>query len=210
MELYSSEWKDIQRYYNNTFVKLPQFGDQVFQVREVKPQHVILHDRAGDVYKIDLADEGEPAFSFDYVLPHKAVFFWKNSVYQLARRPARQYYRGCSSENTTITEIFSGRGQSISFESLEAFSMKPQYFTLRQALEEPNKKVLGVPLTKRFSFNKQDQCLYVDNRGVAVFDRDAKTFVMFNGMNIFAPEVKKLIAESELTYGVIDANRQPV
>lgn len=210
MELFSKDYKDLQRYYSKTYVKLPQFGEQVFQVSEVKPSHVMLTDRAGDLYKILLAEEDEPAFSFEYVLPHKAVFFWKNTVYLLARRPARQYYRGCCSENTTIHEAFTGRQVSLSFESLEAFTMKPQYFTLKQALEETSKKIVGMPLTKRLSFNRQDQCIYVDATGIAVFDLASKQFVMFDGKHIFSAEVKKLLTDSGLTYGVVDASRRPV
>lgn len=203
MELYAKDHRDIQRYFGNTFVKLPQYGDKVFRVAEVKATHVLLKDKEQDIYKIELADEGEPAYSFDYVLPHKAVFFCQGKTLLLQRRPARQYFRGCCSENTQVLDIETGRLVGLSYEVLEGFAMKPPYFSFQQALEKLSAKVTCVPLTKRFSLSR-NMSVYVDNKAIGIVDQGLKKLVLFDNAKIFVAEMKTLVTDTE--YEVVDAN----
>lgn len=205
MQLYAKEYGDISKYYHGTYVKLPQFGDKIFYVAEVTRERVELHDEAGDLFHIELAQEDEPAYSLEYVLPHRAVFSYKGSVVLLTRVPARQYSRGCCSANTKMLDVFSGKGLDISFRTLQAFVNKPTYYTLDEALYgEFPKTCVGVALNERFSFHRNQQQLYVDHITIATFIRDSMTWVV--NRPIFLPEIKALCSSVKKEMRFLDAS----
>lgn len=205
MQLYAKEYGDISKYYHGTYVKLPQFGDKIFYVAEVNRERVELTDSAQDLYHIELAQEGEPAYSLEYVLPHRAVFSYKGTVLLLTRVPARQYSRGCCSANTKIIDVFTGKGWDISFTTLQAFVNKPTYYTLDEALYgEFPKSCVGVALNERFSFHRNQQQLYVDHIPIANFSRENMVWVVTRP--IFAPELKALCSSVKKPMEFLDAS----
>lgn len=209
MELRASEREDITRYYKGTYVKLPQFGEKLFFVYEVTPQWVMLKDSSDEVFRVLLANDDEPAFSFEYVLPHKAVFAHKGTVYQLQRVPARQYYRGCHPNNTAIIEVASGSRQEISFALLEAFVQKPEYLSFEQAVTA-RRRGSGVAISPRWSYSKNQGILYLDTTAIGVYTDVGTTMTILQGREIVAPEIKALAARTGFQLKVVDANNKPI
>lgn len=209
MQLYSDDYQDISKYYKHTYVKLPQFGDKIFFVQSIQRERVELIDEEAHLFHIELAEVGEPAFSLEYVLPHRAVFGYKGSVVLLTRIPARQFRRGCCTDNTKIMDLFTGRGLEVNFTTLQAFVNKPNYFSLREALyQEFPKTMVGVAITDRFSFHRNTQALYVDHQHIATFVRERGQFEVHRP--IFLPEIRNLYTMCDLEMEMLDASGKTV
>ena len=52
MQLVSSNWRDIQKYYDQCFIKIRDFGDKIFFVDKVTPEFVLFKDKDGQGGKI--------------------------------------------------------------------------------------------------------------------------------------------------------------
>lgn len=199
MKFVPSNADDIRRYYEGTYVKLREFGDKLFQLTKVYGNRdgdyeVVLTDSEDNVFSI-LLEEDEP-YHMEFSLPHKACFAFSNSVYMLQRIPARQYKKGITGENTSITEVFTGQPLNLSFKRLEAFVQKMSYVPLNSALfDKKPAKIVGVPLSSRFSFHCPTQCFYVDHLQFAHFNREKNLIEpTHTGMySLFASHLKKMV-----------------
>ena len=134
-------------------------------------------------------------FSLDYVLPHKAVFQVDKDVYLLERIPARQYKRGLCSDNTSISRVgISERPMRInlSFELLQKFTCKQDYFTLKQALAGKDTNN-AYALNSRMSYHKSG-AIYVDK--ICIANYSSGTFTV---LPQFKEDVERLVALDPFT-----------
>lgn len=203
MECKPSVHGDIQRYFQGTYVKLKEFGDKLFYLESVNKEQVVLVDENKDNFVI-LLEEADP-YHLEYVLPHRAVFPFRDSVSLLQRIPAKQYHRGCCGENTRIVDIFTNTTYEIHFRSLTAYIAKPNYVDVQSALfDKASKKLVGVAITDRISFGRLSQAFYVDNRVVGTFNRDKSQVEMVHAF--FKPELAALFQKANLPMEFLDAS----
>lgn len=197
MNFMSSNWRDIQKYYEGTYVKFTEFGDQLFYISHVRPDSISGIDDDDTAFEMYLSDD--MPYVVDFTLPHKATFQWKDSVYLLQRIPARQYRRGLCSDNTMITNVATGTSVDVGFQSLKAFVSKPSYSSFSNAFNT-KAKTKAVALSPRMTYLRSGSIL-IDNKKIAVFDYDTKKISMIH--KIFLPEIMQHMVDHNEHYEVI-------
>ena len=197
MDFVHSNWRDIQKYYENTYVKFSEFGDKLFYINYVDPNKVAGVDDENTAFELFLSDSAP--YMVNYLLPHKAVFQWKDSVYLLQRIPARQYRRGLCSDNTMITNVATGTRLDIGFNSLKAFVGKPSYSSFSNAFNT-KAKTKAVALSSRMSYLRSGYIL-IDSHKIAQFDYNTKKILMLH--KIFLPEIMQHMVDHNEHYEVI-------
>jgi hypothetical protein len=197
MEFTSSNWRDIQKYYEGTFVKFTEFGDRLFYISQVRPDGISGTDDEDTAFEMYLNDAYP--YTVNYLLPHKATFQWKDSVYMLQRIPARQYRRGLCSDNTQITNVATGQAIDVNFQSLKAFVSKPHYSSFSSAFNT-KVKTKAIALSPRMSYLRTGYIL-IDNRKVAQYNYDTKKITMMH--KIFLPEIMQHMVDHNEHYEVV-------
>ena len=197
MDFVHSNWRDIQKYYENTYVKFSEFGDKLFYINSVGSDKVAGVDDENTAFELFLSNSAP--YMVNYLLPHKAVFQWKDSVYLLQRIPARQYRRGLCSDNTMITNVTTGTRLDIGFNSLKAFVGKPSYSSFSNAFNT-KAKTKAVALSSRMSYLRSGYIL-IDSHKIAQFDYNTKKILMLH--KIFLPEIMQHMVDHNEHYEVI-------
>jgi len=182
-----SNYGDIDKYFRNTFIKLKEFGDELFYVGGVSPSCVTGKDQSGEDFELILSDS--LPYEVDYVLPSRAIFQSGNRVSMLSRIPARQYKRGLCADNTQLVDVFNGEALPINMESLTGFVNKPRYTTFEEILKGKTPK--SVALNSRFSFHSADLSIRCDLRPVGLIDRPNRKIKV---NSLFLPEIKSLVS----------------
>jgi len=197
MEFISSNWRDIQKYYDGTYIKFAEYGDRLFYVSRTTPEMIEGTDEDDTIFQLHLSD-AHP-YNVNYVLPHKATFQWNDNVYMMRRIPARQYRRGLCSDNTSIISVATGNNVDISFKSLKAFTAKPQYSSFRDAFFAKG-RFKAIALSPRLTYLRNGSIL-VDTTKVATFDFHQKKIVLHH--KIFLPEIMQHMVDHNETFEVI-------
>jgi hypothetical protein len=197
MQCISSNWQDIRKYYEHTYVKFNEFGDKLFYIAEVGPSIIRGIDDTQTDFELYLSDDAP--YYLDYLLPHKAVFQYKDSVALLQRIPARQYRRGLCSDNTQILNVASGSKYDLGFPTLKAFVSKPSYASFSEAFN-CKAKVKAVALSNRMTYMRTGQIL-IDHTTVAHYDYTTKKITM--ARPIFLPEIMQHMVDHNEVYEVI-------
>lgn len=197
MEFTSSNWRDIQKYYEGTYVKFTEFGDRLFYIAQVRPEGISGIDDEDTAFELYLSDAYP--YTVNYLLPHKATFQWKDSVYMLQRIPARQYRRGLCSDNTQITNVATGNNVDVNFQSLKAFVSKPSYSSFSNAFHS-KAKTKAIALSPRMTYLRTGWIL-IDNRKIAQFDYNSKKITLL--YKIFLPEIMQHMLDHNEHYEVI-------
>ena len=125
-------WKDVQKYFQGTFVKFASEGEKIWQIYKVNDEIILAKDRNGEEVCVELARP----FKIDYVLPKKAVFQFGENAVILQRLPHRMWKKGLSNENTELIACnANGAWNALGFnaEILEGFVNKPGYFSFVDA-----------------------------------------------------------------------------
>lgn len=146
----TQNWKDIQKYYHGTFVKFRELGDIPVYIDKVTGEAIwgVLHD--GEKVELQLCQEG---YQLDYCIPKKTVYQVGRTAYILERVPARQWKKGLSEQNTSVSMITpSGEFSKVSMNmnNIYAFVNKPDYrdlFDLLHGYESValNSRVYALP-----------------------------------------------------------------
>ena len=197
MDFMSSNWRDIQKYYECTYVKFVEFGDKLFYIQRVRENVIEGINEDDTAFQLYLSDEHP--YAVNYLLPHKAVFQWKDSVYILQRIPARQYRRGLCSDNTMLTNVATGNNTDINFSSLKAFVSKQKYASFGQAFNS-KEKTKAIALTNRMTYLRTGYILF-DQKRVASFDFERKVIKMVH--KIFLPEIMQHMVDHNEHYEVL-------
>jgi hypothetical protein len=193
----SSNYVDIDKYYNKTYIKLEEFGDRLFYIQGVSSEKVFGLDEDQTYFELLLGDEYP--YTVNFILPHKAIFQHKDSVYMLQRIPARQYRRGLCSDNTQMMNVITGLRIDINFTTLKSFITKQPYLSFKQAFEYKG-KAQHLTLTSRMSFNRRTGEIYMDFRIIAHYDRTKRSITLVN--KNFAQEIMQHMMNYNETYTV--------
>ena len=192
MQFKSSNHEEISRYYKGTFIKLREFGDQLFAITGVNSESVTGQMPDGNDFILHLSDE--VPYEVDYLLPHKSFFQNGKNAVLLQRVPARQYRRGVCSDNTRMTELSNTgntRNLSVNFATLQAYVQKSTFPSMADAIAN-KKRWKSVALSKRVAYVSDMMTFFVDLRPVARWDTDK--VVMLN--KLFTDELTKLATPS--------------
>lgn len=191
MKFCASNSPDIRKYFENTFVKFAELGDKILFINRVR-ESVLANDAEGNIYEV-LLDDDLP-YEMNYKLPHRGLFVYNNDVHILTRIPARQYKRGLCGDNTSIRNVMSGKAIRVDFNTLTAFTDKPAYLSLQEALFGKHVgKNPSVLLSSRIWYSPTKQTFYIGNVPVAQFNREnKKIFFPFACGKLFEPELRAL------------------
>jgi len=192
-----SNHNDIERYYHQTWVKLPEFGDKLFFIQNVYSNKVTGIDENGDYFEL-LLDDDYP-YAVDYVLPHKAIFQWKDRAVMLQRIPARQYRRGLSTGNTQVVQCDDGERIALSTNLLKAFVEKQRFSPFSMAFNAKG-KIRSIALSPRMWFQRSSGYICIDFQRVAKFDYETKKITMMRP--IFRPEIMQHMIDNNEMYEV--------
>lgn len=193
MQFLPENTDDIIRYYKNTYIKFKETGDTLFYVRAVREQRVEGTSQDGTPFELYL--DAEFPYEVDYVLPHKSYFQWGDHACLLQRIPAKQYQRGISANNVSLSLLRAG-GQgadtSVGFEVLMSFVSKQAFMSLDTAIESDK---ISVVLSPRMAFIPSTKKIYLDSKCVGQLTPKRKLVKCFFG--IFRPEFEALVQDTQ-------------
>lgn len=197
MKLTPSNWKDISRYYYNTYVKFKEHGDQLFYIQNVTAEAVTgVYNGGEDSFVVNLYEDSP--YELNYILPHKSVFQYRDKALLLYRVPARQYFRGLCSDNTRILDVVRNNHVDFTWPVLRSYVEKQAFFTLKEAINA--KKYTSMALNSRMLFNRQNTCIYVDHRSIATVVDGGKKIVVNKA---FKNDVETLVAQDPFTTEIV-------
>jgi len=199
MEFTRSNWKDIQRYFDNTWIKLAEFGDTLFFVATVRSSEITGYTANGDDFILELHDD-QP-YVVEYVLPHRAVFQHGNRAAFLQRVPAKQYRRGLCSDNTRCIYPDTGGPIDINAKTLLSYTNKTSYRSFGEAFNTKGSKLITVALSPRMWATKSSGSINIDTRHIASYDRKDNKILVHAKQ--FVPEIKRHIEAFNENIGVI-------
>lgn len=146
--LTSQNFQDFRQRYRGTFGLYSPSEDRKILVRltEVDSDQVIFEDARGGSYNVR-ANSGIP---FDFFSVERQLYNNNGAVLYVHRKPARQWQRGISDANTTITNLVTGSNVSVNFLNIQSlFDASSKYRTAVEQLVAG--KVKNAALSKRFA-----------------------------------------------------------
>lgn len=200
MELVPSNVADIYKYYGDSYVKLPGFGDKLFLITKVNEDAIYFEDSNGKPGTITL-HEDHP-FLLDMVLPHKAMYQMGNYCFLLQRLPARQYNRGITEKNCRISALGEAGWtyKNTSFSALEGYTNKPMYRPLHEVIETrwSGSEALGA----RFAYLASNKGIYCDQKLVATVNVKEKIILCHP---ILIPEIERFLLSTHVSDYIVKA-----
>jgi hypothetical protein len=164
--------QDIAKYFRQTFLKFKPSpgdnwtGDTLFFIDNVDKYQITGRVDDGREFKLYLSD-AHP-YEVEYILPHKSFFQLDDTAVLLERVPARQYFRGVTTDNTNLhyrkNDDTIGTLE-LSFKNLKAFVSKQKFFTLSEAMAQ--RKVKSCVLNSRMMVVPENRQIYVDFTAIA-------------------------------------------
>jgi hypothetical protein len=153
-------WRDVQKYYQHTFIKLTPLGETVVYVDNISNNLFQGTTHEGVKVEFDL-DEG---YYIDYCIPRKTVFQLNNYAAVLRRIPARMWKKGLSKENTQIYGVQEDGSLfplPLNSANVWAYVNKPQYYQI------------GDPALKSMNSAALNNRLYMTSEGYIYADDQA-------------------------------------
>lgn len=186
MIFHRDNYEDIRKYYSHTIIKLPELsGDRLWQIVSITPDEIKLHDVDGMEIYMDLNDP----YTVEYPLPARTVYQYGHRAALLVRKPAKQYYRGLSKDNTSLS-VYRSDGSLSSLpwglETLQQFVDKPAYqdiYTIN--LEEQE----SWALSKHIALTRSGHIMVL-NKCVGVLSFSDKTITLTR--SLFKQEVQQV------------------
>jgi len=176
---------DIKKYYSNNIVKFAQTEDRLWQIVNIGSEEIKCVDVDGFELYINLNED----YEVDFPLPGRVVYQHGAQAALLCRKPAKQYNRGISEQNTCILTCSStGSWHPISLDiyRLQQFVDKPAYQDINNVVwEETN----SVALNKHYSVCKAGM-LFALNKRIGDVSFNAKQIKLKHQM--FFPQVSVL------------------
>lgn len=189
--------EDITRYYRNSFLKFKETGDMLFYLQNVDATMISGQIEDGRDFKLYLSED-EP-YEVDYILPHKSFFQYGEHACMLQRIPAKQYHRGMTGENTSITYRKPGTelapaiaGMALDFTVLKAFVSKKKFYSLKEALKEP---LSSVALSPRMMYARGSKCVHIDFHPIARVD--PKNHIIYMTQPLFKQELMDFLQQTQ-------------
>lgn len=193
----TSTWQDIDKYYHGTYTKFKEFGDKLFRITQVTPHKVSGIDQ--DDVEFDLFLSDEHPYEVDYVLPHRAVFQYRDRAFLMQRVPARQYKRGLCEGNVRIINVDTGEAFPIGFAVLKSYVTKQQYFTFGEAIKRKG-KLKSYALNSRMSLSVPSYALRIDTTKIGFYSVELKKLFV---NPLFIPDVLAQLKNNNETMEVV-------
>ena len=187
MEFKRENWKDIERYFHGTWVKFQEYGDTLFYISRVRPDHVAGTTDTDTEFLMELHDD-QP-YVVEYVLPHRAVFQYGNRAAMIRRIPAKQYRRGLCSDNTSCFYPDTNSPIDIGKKVLQAYTNKAAYSSFTDAFHTKSDKRQTIALSPRMWARRSTGEIYMDLTKIAEYIRSDKKLVVINPK--FLPELTR-------------------
>lgn len=197
MKFCQENWKDIQKYFQGSYMKFPSFaGDVVHMVDRVDEDKVRGKFYAGgEIQPFEFAlwsmeDEEHNCPDVDFVLPIKSWFAGPNGeALFLYRNPSRQYRRGVCEDNTNVEELSYGEfeARSLTLPILTAYVGKQAFPGFAGLAGRHGKSTV---LSQRIAVSDSGM-LYADKTKIGKVDFDKK--LVFITEPLFVPEVSALL-----------------
>lgn len=193
--------KDIERYYNNTYVKFTETGDRIFRIASVNGEAVKAVDSTGFEVWIDLKED----YHVNYIIPGRKIFQMGEYAAMLYRKPARQYFRGMHSENTGFV-ILNQTGEwkecPVDFGNIESFINKGQYPTID--FQSLSSSPFSVAIDDQIAMAKNGQILF----GFISIGHFEPEYKRISHEALFGKEIKDIFKHLSVTYLPIVENKK--
>lgn len=187
MEWRPSNWEDIRKYYGETYIKIPDTGEQLWFVVSVASDSVILRSTLPGKEESLLELHEDQPYVVDMVLPHKSTFQFNDNAYFMERVPAQQYRRGISSSNCKLYQLRdTGSWQQVSLkdEILNAYVNKQSFLPIGAGV-----KYSSIALAPRWSMSRNGY-IFVDMLQAGSINFETK---QHNVTSLVRPEFEKLL-----------------
>lgn len=131
MKFCSSNYEDLKKYFQGSYMKFPLIGDEVVYVQKVTPDAMSgtqLDNSETNGWTFTFGDDRQ-FFEVEFLLPHKSYFEFNGEPHLLTRIPNKQYKRGICNDNTNIYRLGAGGFDNVgtSLESVNAYTHKPEF-----------------------------------------------------------------------------------
>jgi hypothetical protein len=190
MECIRDNWKDIDRYFRNTWVKIDGYGDTLFRIDYVGSSKITGNTENDDFFEIEL--HNHQPFNLGYVLPHKAVFQFNKRAVILQRIPAKQFKRGICCDNVSVSFTDTGTPIDLTLNVLKAYTTKQKYFSFAEAFRSKGNKLTSFALTSRMSCVKSTGVILMDTTQIAQYAHKENKIYMTR--NNFRSDIMQHIA----------------
>lgn len=183
-------WDDCKKYYQDTWVKFKEGGDnKIFYISEVNPKYILAKDINNEIIGVDL----EEGYTIEYAIPKKTTFQLGEYALHLFRVPARQWKKGINKQNTNFSYLNPGSGWlNYTFDAnvINGFVNKPTYYTIENAINEfkTSEHLKSAALDSRTSMTNKGM-VYIDTVPVARADLEKEQVVV---KKLFEPEITQL------------------
>lgn len=195
--------KDLNKYFNGTFVKFRGISGVFSDGTECAPADELVHSVdsiQGNMIKGKRFENGETipyqfllysehshaAPEIDFILPKKSYFNTGNGAMLLQRIPARQYRRGICGDNTEILllkgTIF--HPSAVNFQNLDKYVRKPSW-------PQFGEQGISYAVSRRIAVSGTQ--VYVDQTPIGTINyKDRRISVI----PLFAPEIQTILKEN--------------
>ena len=184
-----SNCADIKKYFQDSYMKFPSMGDEVFYVHGVTEKGLrgTCQDKGDGAEWVYSFDKGDT--EIDFIFPKKSYFMYENCAYFLHRIPAKQYSRGINNSNTAILKLVCDEFIScdVDLTLLNAYTSKPLFKGFDMASSGQSYAVssrIAVCATGK---------IYVDKIRVGTVIKE-KGLICIN-QEVFLPEIEGLLKE---------------
>lgn len=224
-------WRDLQKYYQGTFVKFPNIKkhmdteetsldpDTIFYIRRVDPSRILgtylNKEGVEEPFEFLLWSEevhgDSSAPEVEFIFPQKTVYNADDgNVYFLSRIPAKQYRKGIAPENTQIIRLgnneWSEHKTTINFPSLQQYCKKQEYYPY---LPEQMLGKQPLALSNRFSIAKAGN-IFVDTRRIGRLLKTKNYYEIILGSPLFFKEVSKLFQHLSIPIRISDEESKKI
>lgn len=193
--------KDFRQRYQNTY--------GFFTTKETNKRILVVISNVEE-NKVDFYDVDRNQYSaqvnmgvqFEFVAPVKRLFTDGKIIMLIQRKPARQWQRGLSSSNTSITNIDTGANITLNFSRVQEAYGKSHVFNPKDHAKYLSENSSICLLSDMFAF--VGDTLYLYNVAVGKVNKETKVITM--DQKVFHQEVCDLLRNINLPYSVEISN----
>ena len=200
MYWHASQADRIKRYFEGTYITLPEVSNEVLFVERVRADYVTMVNARGDVFQVDLGK----GYNVNFRLPTNTFVYQNGQRAALLRRTgARQYRRGWCSDNTTLKHV-NGEGTwagvQFNFDTVNSIVNKLPYTSLMGAKVAFDKnQAVSAALNHRTIVTSKGRLFLFDKLIGYVNYRLSKIFVL----KAFLPIVEDLLETTGEKFNVV-------
>lgn len=193
MKFNTDNYQDIAKYFKHSYVKFPVTGEFLCTIDKVEPTHIIgkvfVPTSAGtweaQDYQQDITGDG---VELEFIMPRKSFFNYNGNACLLTRIPARQYKKGITTENTTISKLTASGGfnmQELDFQLLNAYVAKQAFSAFGSADK-------SYAVSPRMAVTSKGS-IFVDSTQIGVYDKKTSSAQVYN--ELFRSEVERVAVQ---------------